>query len=317
MRVLVVGAGATGGYFGARLAQAGRDVTFLVRPARAQILAAKGLRVKSPHGDFSIPAPQTVTAADLAAARGGAFDLVLLSCKAYDIDSALADVAPVIGPETAVLPVLNGLRHLDALDARFGAGRVLGGSCAIAGTLGPDGEIRQMNALHTLTYGERDGSRSGRIEAIDVAMREAGFDARLSETMLLEMWEKWTFLATLAGSTCLMRATIGDIVAAPGGRDLIEALLEECRTIAQAAGHAPRPKFMERTRATLTTEGSAFTASMLRDIENGARIEADHIVGDLIARSSDAGAHPVLDRVYTHLKAYENRRARETAATAQ
>lgn len=316
MRVLVVGAGATGGYFGARLAQAGRDVTFLVRPARAQILAADGLRVKSPHGDFSVPAPQTVTAADLAEGRGGAFDLVLLSCKAYDLESALTDVAPAVGPDTAVLPVLNGMNHLEALDARFGVGRVLGGSCAIAGTLGPDGEIRQMNALHTLTYGERDGGRSARIEAVDAVMREAGFDARLSETMLLEMWEKWTFLATLAGSTCLMRATIGDIVAAPGGRDFVEALLEECRTIAQAAGHAPRPKFIERTRDTLTAEGSAFTASMLRDIENGARIEADHIVGDLIARSSDAGAHPMLDRVYTHLKAYESRRAREAAAKA-
>lgn len=242
---------------------------------------------------------------------------MLLSCKAYDLESALADVAPAVGADTAVLPVLNGMRHLDGLDARFGAGRVLGGSCAIAGTLGPDGEIRQMNALHTLTYGERDGSRSARIEAVDALMRDSGFDARLSETMLLEMWEKWTFLATLAGSTCLMRAAIGDIVAAPGGRDFIEALLEECRTIAQAAGHAPRPKFMERTRATLTTEGSAFTASMLRDIENGARIEADHIVGDLIARSSDAGAHPLLDRVYTHLKAYESRREREAAAKPQ
>jgi 2-dehydropantoate 2-reductase len=311
MRVLVVGAGATGGYFGARLAEIGRDVTFLVRPARAEKLAASGLRVKSPHGDLTIPAPKTVTAADLGAA--GAFDLVFLSCKAYDLDAALADVAPAIGPDTAILPVLNGLRHLDALDARFGPERVLGGTCAIAATLGADGTVHQMNDLHTLTYGERDGNLSPRIEAIDALMQGATFEPRLSRTMLLEMWEKWTFLATLAGSTCLMRATIGDIVAAPGGRAFIEALLEECRSIAEHAGNAPREKFLSRTRATLTAEGSGFTASMLRDIENKARIEADQIVGDLIARAPDAAGHPMLDRVDTHLKAYEARRAREGA----
>jgi 2-dehydropantoate 2-reductase len=317
MRVLVVGAGATGGYFGARLAEAGRDVTFLVRPARASKLAAAGLVVEGPAGNLHIPAPQTVTAADLAAGRGGAFDLVLFSCKAYDLDSAIADVAPAVGPDTAILPLLNGLRHLDALDATFGAQRVLGGSCAIAATLGPAGEIRQMNALHTLTYGERAGGRSPRVEAIEALMQGVTFQPRLSESMLLEMWEKWSFLATLAGSTCLMRATIGDIVAAPGGLSFIEALMEECRAIAEAAGYAPRPKALENTRTTLTAAGSVFTASMLRDIENGARIEADHIVGDLIARAPDAVAHPMLDRVYTHLKAYENRRARESAKSPQ
>ena len=314
MRVLVVGAGATGGYFGARLAQAGRDVTFLVRPARAEKLAAAGLVVESPHGDLHLPAPPTVTAAGLAAGEGGAFDLVLFSCKAYDLDGAIADVSPAIGPETAILPVLNGMRHLDALDGAFGPDRVLGGSCAIAGTLGPEGQIRQMNQLHTLTYGERAGGRSARVEAIDALMQGVVFQPRLSERMLLEMWEKWSFLATLAGATCLMRATIGDIVASPGGLPFIEALMEECRAIAEAAGYAPRPEVMANTRKTLTAGGSAFTASMLRDIEGRARIEADHIVGDLIARAPDAVAHPMLARVYTHLKAYEARRAREAAA---
>lgn len=313
MRVLVVGAGATGGYFGARLAEAGRDVTFLVRPARAQKLASAGLVVESPAGNLHLPAPQTVTAPDLSAGQAGAFDLVFFSCKAYDLDSAIADVAPAVGPDTAILPVLNGLRHLDALDATFGAARVLGGSCAIAATLGPAGEIRQMNQLHTLTYGERAGGRSARVEAIEALMQGVKFQPRLSESMLLEMWEKWSFLATLAGSTCLMRATIGDIVASPGGLAFIEALMEECRTIAADAGYDPRPKVMENTRSTLTAAGSAFTASMLRDIENGARIEADHIVGDLIARAPATLAHPMLDRVYTHLKAYETRRAREAA----
>lgn len=315
MRVLVVGAGATGGYYGARLVEAGRDVTFLVRPARAEALAENGLVVRSPVGDYRIDAPQTLAAAALKQGEAGPFDLVLLSCKAYDLDGAIDDVAPAVGPDTAVLPILNGMRHLDALDARFGAERVLGGSCAIVATLGREGEIRQMSDLHTFTYGERDGTRTARIEAIEGLMQGVRFQARLSEKILLEMWEKWVFLATLAGSTCLMRGSIGDIVGAPGGRAFIEGLIAECRSVAAASGYAPREKVFEGSRRTLTTEGSAMTASMLRDIENGARIEADHIIGDLIARGRAAPetGRPLLDQVYAHLKTYENRRVREAA----
>ena len=312
MRILVVGAGATGGYFGARLAEAGRDVTFLVRPARAEKLAAQGLRVRSPVGDLTIDAPQTVTADRLAGA--GPFDLVLLSSKAYDLDAAIADVAPAVGADTAVLPILNGMRHLDVLDAAFGAELVLGGSCGIVATLTRDGEIRQMTDLHTLTYGERDGSRSERFARIEAQMEGVRFQARGSDRILLEMWEKWVFLATLAGATTLMRAAIGDIVAAPGGLAFIEALHDECQRVAQAHGNGAREKVMAGARKMLTAEGSAMTASMLRDIEGGARIEADHIVGDLIERGRAKGVEtPGLARVLTGLKAYENRRAREAA----
>ncbi|MFE1602207.1 2-dehydropantoate 2-reductase [Methylobacterium sp. ID0610] len=312
MRVLVVGAGATGGYFGARLAEAGRDVTFLVRPARAERLAAHGLVVRSPVRDLHIPAPATVTADRIA----GPYDLVILSCKAYDLDGAVAAVAPAVGPGTAVLPILNGMAHLDVLDARFGAERVLGGSCAIAATLGEAGEIVQMTEMHSLTFGERDGTRSARVEAIAALMQGATFTARLSDRVLLEMWEKWVFLATLAGATCLMRGAVRDIVGAPGGRALMLGLLDECRRIAADAGFPPRDKVLEANRAALTAERSTMTASMLRDIERGAAIEADHIVGDLLRRGRAAGdaAFPYLDTVYAHLKTYEGRRARERAA---
>ncbi|HEV2545670.1 MAG TPA: 2-dehydropantoate 2-reductase [Methylobacterium sp.] len=312
MRILVVGAGATGGYFGARLAEAGRDVTFLVRPARAERLAADGLRVLSPVGDLHIARPQTVTADRLGGA--GPFDLVLLSAKAYDLDAAVADVAPAVGPGTAVLPILNGLRHLDVLDRAYGAERVLGGSCGIVATLTRDGAIRQMTDLHSLTYGERDGSRSERLGRIEAQMEGVRFQPRSSDKILLEMWEKWGFLATLAGATTSMRSALGDIVAAPGGRAYIEALHDECQAVAGANGNAAREKVFAGARKMLTAEGSAMTASMLRDIEGGARIEADHIIGDLIERGRAKGVEtPVLDRVLTHLKAYEHRRAREAA----
>ncbi|KAB7784905.1 2-dehydropantoate 2-reductase [Methylorubrum populi] len=312
MRILVVGAGATGGYFGARLLEAGRDVTFLVRPARAEKLAAQGLSVRSPVGDLHIDAPKTVTADGLAGA--GPFDLVLLSAKAYDLDTVVADVAPAVGAGTAVLPILNGLRHLDVLDRAFGAEKVLGGSCGIVATLTRDGEIRQMTELHTLTYGERDGTRSERIARIEAQMEGVRFQARASDKILLEMWEKWVFLATLAGATTLMRAAVGDIVAAPGGPAFIEALHDECQAVAVANGYGAREKVFAGARKMLTAEGSAMTASMLRDIEGNARIEADHIVGDLIERGrANNVATPVLERVLTHLKAYEHRRAREAA----
>ena len=314
MRVLVVGAGATGGYYGARLAEIGRDVTFLVRPARAGKLAADGLVVRSPLGDTRIESPRTVTADALARGEAGVFDLVILSCKAYDLEAAVADLAPAVGEGTAVLPILNGMAHLDLLDARFGADRVLGGSCSIAATLAPDGAILQLSDFGVFTYGERDGSRTPRIEAIDALVKDARFQPRSSGTILVEMWEKWVFLATLAASTSLMRAAIGDIVAAPGGRDYISGLYDECLSVAHASGVSPREKVAANARAMLTAEGSTLTASMMRDILGGHRIEADHIVGDLLSRGRGTGLElSRLALAYTHLKAYEARRAREAA----
>jgi 2-dehydropantoate 2-reductase len=308
VRVLVVGAGAVGGYFGGRLAELGRDVTFLVRPARAEVLSRTGLIVRSRHGDIAIPAPRTVLAANV----DKAYDLVLLSCKAYDLDNAMDSLAPAVGDETAILPLLNGIRHIDALEAQFGRARVLGGQCFIAATLNTEAEIVHMSDQHGLTFGELDGGRSPRAEAIEALMQGVKFDARLSETIVLDMWQKWVFLATLAGATCVMRSTIGDIVAAPGGLDFTLGLFEECCAIADANGHATRPDFVERWRHTLTEPGSLLNASMLRDIESNSRVEADHIIGDLLERGRSQGV--VLSKlpiVHAHLKAYENRRVRQ------
>jgi 2-dehydropantoate 2-reductase len=304
MRILVVGAGAIGGYFGGRMLAAGRDVTFLVRARRAAQLAGTGLAIRSPHGDIDLSNPPTVTAATLPEP----FDLILLSCKAYDLDAALDDLAPAVGPQTAILPLLNGMRHLDFLDRRFGAERVLGGQCAIATMLDPDGRILQLSEIQSLSFGARDGSRSPPLAAIAAALSGAGFEARRSEAILQEMWEKWVFIAAAAGITCLMRAAIGDIVAA-GGAELVAKLLDVCGAIAAAAGRAPSEASAQRSRAILTAPGSALTASMLRDIERGGPIEADHIVGDLLRRGRAGGA-PLLRVVYAHLKAYEARRAR-------
>ena len=311
MRILVVGAGAVGGYFGGRLLEADCNVTFLVRPKRAAQLAETGLVIKSRFGNVTLKAPPTVQASEL----HRDFDLIVLSCKAYDLDAAIDSFAPAIGPGTAILPLLNGMRHLDFLDERFGAARVLGGQCLISAKLDDRGSILHLNDSHLLTFGEREGNRSPRIDGIAAEIGKAKFELRASSVILLEMWEKWVFLATLAAITCLMRSAIGDIEAAGGARLALD-LLEECRSSAASAGFAPRAEFLERTRSTVTAPGSLLTASMLRDIEDGAPIEADHVLGDLVRRG-DRVLSPdrsLLRLAYMHLKAYESRRNREKAA---
>jgi 2-dehydropantoate 2-reductase len=309
MHILVVGAGAVGGYFGGRLHEAGRDVTFLVRPRRAEELAQSGLTIVSPAGNATLRDVKTVLPENIAQP----FDLVLLSCKAYDLGNAIVSFAPAVGPTTAILPLLNGMRHLDELDQRFGTSRVLGGQCVIAATLSKERNIVHLNDLHALSFGERDGGMSERVQAIAAVMNGAKFNSRASENIAQEMWDKWVFLATLAGGTCLFRGSVGDILTAPEGADRMLDLLEECRAVASANGYPSRADVSERMRKNLTTP-SSLTASMLRDIESNARIEADHIVGDLIDRAHLQGRTPVdvrlLRIVYTHLKSYEARRER-------
>ena len=306
MRVLVVGAGAIGGYFGGRLLQAGRDVTFLVRPKRASELASAGLVIKSPLGDITLKNPPTVQADTI----NQKFDVVLLSCKAFDLEDAIKSFAPAVGPQTAIIPLLNGMLHLDVLDKKFGAERVLGGLCAIAVTLNEKREVVHLQPMQSLTFGERDGTKSDRVRAIADVFASGNFGSVASEQIVQDMWEKWVFLASLAASTSLMRTAVGNILAAPGGRDFLLGMVDEVSAIATAAGHAPRGPFAERTHTMLTTEGSPMTASMFRDIKVGAPVEADHVIGDLIVRA-DAAKVPVpkLRIAYTHLKAYEKQRA--------
>jgi 2-dehydropantoate 2-reductase len=308
VRILIVGAGAIGGYFGARLIAAGRDVTFLVRARRAQQLRNSGLNVTSPLGDLNLPPPALVSTESLS----GFYDLVILSSKSYDLEGSINDFAPGVGPDSQVLPLLNGLRHLDVLDARFGAQRVMGGAARISSTLDADGRIHQLGTFNALVFGSRSPGPNALIDRIAGALRVPGFDAHLSPDILREMWEKWVFIAAAAATTCLMRASVADIIAA-GARDIPAGLLEECGAIAAQNGFAPRESALNAGLAVLTTPGSPFTASMLRDIEQGGRIEADHIVGDLLRRASGT-TPPLLSTAYAHLRAYEARRKREAGS---
>lgn len=299
MRVLVLGAGATGAYFGARLVQSGCAVSFLVRPARAEQLRRDGLRIRSAHGDFCAPVELLTTVP-----AGRAFDLILLACKAYDLDTALAAIAPAVGPESRVLPLLNGLRHLDVLDLAFGAQRVLGGLCHISVALQPDGSVLHMGQMHRLTFGAR--TLDPRLDDLAPALLGMPAEARCSERIIDVMWEKFAFLATLAGMTCLLRGSIGEIVATADGAELLLRCYAEACAIAAATGHAVDAAAQAEARMILTAPGSPLKASMLRDLQRGATTEAEHIIGDLIARGTAHGIDmPLLRAAAAHLRVYE------------
>ena len=304
MRFLVLGAGAIGGYFGGRLAERGVDVTFLVRPNRRTQLERDGLRIESALGNIARPV-RTV----LAGSVGSGYDVVFLTCKAYDLQSSIEAIAPAISTSTAVIPLLNGLAHFAVLDARFGAAQVMGGTCMIDSTLGRDGVVHHGGTLQRLVFGERDGRRSARAEAITAALAGTAIDWSLSDDIEQVLWDKLVFLAALAAVTCLFRANVREIMTAPGGREVMERALAANAAIAACEGHPPSASALDFARTRLTDPTGVWSASMLRDLESGGQTEADHIIGWML---ECARRHRVDDTLlslaFTHLKAFEARR---------
>jgi 2-dehydropantoate 2-reductase len=304
MKILVLGAGGIGGYFGGRLAEGGGDVTFLVRPKRREVLERDGLVVSSPKGDLKL-AVKTVLAGEL----GHGYDAVLFTCKAYDLDSAMDAIAPAMRGSTALIPMLNGMAHMERLDARFGAANVMGGTCQINVMLRPDGSILHADPLQRLVFGERDKSKSARAQAFAGELAKSKIDWVLSEDVGLEMWEKVVFLSALAAATCLFRGNVREIMAAPGGREAMQRLLDANVAIAKKEGVTPRTNAIQRATERLTDPQGLWSASMLRDLEGGGKVEGDHIVGWMLDRARRHGVDDtLLALAYTHLKTYENRR---------
>ncbi|MGC1781506.1 MAG: 2-dehydropantoate 2-reductase [Acidobacteriaceae bacterium] len=310
MRILVVGAGAVGGYFGGRLVQAGRDVTFLVRSKRAEQIQAQGLRILSPmHGDFTVR-PRTITAAQISSP----YDVIFLSVKGYSLAAAINDFAPAVGPQTVIIPVLNGMHHIDVLTARFGTEHVLGGVCVVATEIDAQGRIVQLADFQSLTYGELDGKKTSRIEAVHDSFRGAGFDTAISGDILRDMWQKWVFLASLGAITCLLDGNIGEIVAVPGGVELSLSVFRECAAIAGACGYPLPEAFLAEKSGQLTAPGSTLSSSMYRDFKEQAPVEADSILGDLIERGQKHGVSaPLLQAAFVRLTIYQRGRERATA----
>jgi 2-dehydropantoate 2-reductase len=308
--MLVLGAGAIGGYFGGRLAAAGNDVTFLVRPKRRAQLQQDGLRIVSPAGDLTLPV-RTVSADEVQPN----YDIVLLTCKAYDLPAAIDAIAPAIAGDCAVVPMLNGMAHLDLLTERFGRWHVMGGACSISVALDADGVIRHANQLERIAFGEVDRSDRPRARALADAFAKTSLDWELAPDILQNMWEKITFLSVLAATNCLFRANIGQINLASGGPEAIELALAANFEIARREGHEVRAPAMEFARKMLINPASTLRGSMLHDLESGARVEADHIIGWMLSKAREHGVDDsVLSFAYTALKAYEARRIGEDSS---
>jgi len=300
VRILVVGAGATGGYFGGRLVQAGRDVTFLVRERRARTLAERGLRIVG-LGEETVLEPKLVTAGEL----DGPYDLVLLTVKESGLVEAVRDLAPAVGPDTLIVPVLNGMRQIDVLVEEFGEDAVLGGVALVMTTIDDAGDILRLAGMHRLVYGRRDGTVDARVEAVHAALSDAGFDTTLSDRILPAMWSKWSFIASLGAVNVLGGGTVGEVAAAPGGKDLAEAVIREATSVAAAAGHPVLEQELDRYRSMLTRDGSDDTASLFRDLTAGLPVEAEQIFGDLVARAEKLGVEvPLLRSVAVRLRVH-------------
>jgi 2-dehydropantoate 2-reductase len=306
MPILVVGAGATGGYFGARLAQAGRDVTFLVRPHRAGQLRERGLRIVGPGAAADARQPVRPNLA-LAGELTEPADVVLLSVKATALDQAIADFAPAVGPQTAVVPFLNGMAHLAVLSRRFGEQAVLGGVIMIATQLNDEGDIVQLTPQATLITGTQDGTRTAQLRAAYDQLSGAGFDASVSDEIIARMWQKWAFVATIGALTSLMRGTVGEIVAVPGGPDLGPAILAEASAVAAAAGYPIPADVIDSTTRTITEPGSSVTSSLSRGVAEGRPAEVEQVLADLARRGAEHGVKtPLFDLATMQLRVYNN-----------
>ena len=303
MKILVAGAGATGGFFGARLARAGRDVTFLVRPGRVEFLRARGLRVIGLDGSDTI-SPRLVTAPEIT----DTYDVVLLAVKATALAGTLDDLAPAVGPKTVILPFLNGLAHLDLLNERFGEKAVLGGVVMVATTVNGDGDIVQLAPMASVALGEQDGHLSERVRGVAALLGDAGFDVRASAAVMAEMWHKWVFIATAGALTCLMRGTVGDIAAVPGGTALAEAILAEAAAVAAGAGF-PVPGGQAHRHAGDDDRGRLLVRVVDVPGRRGGRpAEVEQILGDLTARGrAQSVSTPLLDLATLHLRVYQRR----------
>lgn len=314
MRILILGAGGIGGYFGGRLVEAGADVTFLVRSERRNLLKEQGLTIHSPAGDAQLDV-RTIGADE----TDQHFDIAIVTCKSYDLSKTEPVLQPVVDHGALVLPLLNGMAHIDWARDRFGHGRVVGGVCQCSTTIGADGAIEHLNAFARLSFGTfADQPNHSEVDPVldDLlaACKPAKFKSAREDPIDQALWDKWVMLATLAGMTTLMRAPVGDIIATKEGSELMAEFLAEATAVADQSEYPPAAETLDQMRKILFEPGSTFTSSMLRDMEAGGPTEGEHIIGDMYHRARDMGLDARLLRVaYSNLQAYEARRKRAGA----
>jgi 2-dehydropantoate 2-reductase len=307
MRYLVLGAGALGGYFGGKLIKGGADVTFLVRPARAAQLQRDGLVVKSQDGEIRTQV-KTIQQGQLE----GTYDVVLLCCKAYDLDDAISAIGPAMGKGSVILPLLNGVRHIDALTETFGSQRVIGGLTVVNAALMPDGTIQQSELRINITaIGELDGRLSARCAAIKTALEAGGVPVQVSEDIVAGLWMKFFGFTCNATIATLSRSRAGAIAKSAAGASFVSAVIEECTRVVSAEGYPPPPDVVVTIRGLFSQPDSTYGPSMLIDMEDGRPTEGEHTIGDLVARAAQRGVPtPILSAALCNLQAYEIKRSK-------
>ena len=303
MKYVVVGAGGVGGYFGARLAADGNEVAFLARGAHGEAMRRNGLTIKSPLGDIHIDKPDVpASLSDI-----GFADVILFCVKLWDVDAAAAQIKPLLAHDTAVIPVQNGVTTCDRLAELLGPRHVMGGVAKISAMIESPGVIRHHGPFAQLVFGERDGAPSWRQDALSAACQSAGIEHTVSTAIDRDIWEKFVFLAPLAGAACFYRIPVGGLIAEPDRHTLLAELMRETAAVGRAAGVALDDGLVERALRQAGAFDSATKPSMLVDLERGRRLELDWLTGQVVRLGRDLDvATPASNKVYDALRPYAN-----------
>ncbi|CAN7570590.1 2-dehydropantoate 2-reductase [Phyllobacterium sp. LjRoot231] len=292
MRIAILGAGAVGGYFGARLAAGGSDVTFVARGAHLAAIQRDGLRVISQRGDVHLPDVKAVD--DIA--KVGEVDLVIVGVKLWDTELAAATLKPLAEHGAAVLSLQNGVHKDEVLRGHLPPGAVIGGLCYIAAVIGEPGTIRHDGTMQRIIFGEYDGTRSARVEAFYQACIAGGIDADVSSEIERLIWEKYVFLVGLSATTSAIRQTIGPIRENPAARALLFDIMNETVAVGRAKGVPLAPDFAEDRLAFCDTLPASMTSSMHHDLDRGKRMELPWLSGGVAALGEELGIPTPMNR---------------------
>ena len=300
MKILVLGSGGIGGFFGSYLVEAGADVTFLVRSKRKEILSINGLNIVSSLGNLSIK-PKTILSEELKPI----YDVIIVTCKTYDLDQAILDLRPIKG-KGIIIPFLNGINHIEKLDKEFGSLNVMGGVAHISSNVNEQGTIEHFSEFKKLTFGNRNLINDDKIKSFYEICQKTKFDSVLSENINLDLWKKWVFISTVAGATSLFRSSLGEITKHDYGKKVVIDLFHECAEIAKLNGYDFDENEKNLQIKTVTNSGSPIKASMLRDIEKKSLTEHEEIFGDLIVAGNKYNVNcPILMSSYIKMKIYQ------------
>ena len=300
MKIAMMGSGGVGGFFGGRLAHAGYDVSFVARGKHLEAMRRHGLTIESEaQGNIRIP---RVRATDNPASLGPV-DLVILSVKLWDTEDAARAIAPIVGPETGVLSLQNGVVKDDILRAAFGPERVMGGVGYVATHISRPGVIHQVGTMQRIVFGEYDGRKSARADFLHEALLKAGVKAELSDDVRRAIWEKYVFLVGLSGTTAATRMPLGPIRGNPRSRAFLLDMMREVVAVGRAMGVALAEDFADDRLAFGDTLPADMTSSMHHDLERGNRLEVDWLSGGVVDMGAKVGVPAPANRAVQALLA--------------